>query len=152
MLQPEELQSIANLQLMAKQTVEGAITGMHRSPHKGFSVEFAQHREYVQGDEIRRVDWKVFAKTDRYFVREYEEETNLRAMLLVDASGSMGYAGESGQTKLQQALKLAACLAHIIMRQSDSIGLMTFDTDIRAHIPPRSSNRHLRVLLSLIHI
>ena len=146
MLQPEELQSIANLQLMAKQTVEGAITGMHRSPHKGFSVEFAQHREYVQGDEIRRVDWKVFAKTDRYFVREYEEETNLRAMLLVDASGSMGYAGESGQTKLQHALKLAACLAHIIMRQSDSIGLMTFDTDIRAHIPPRSSNRHLRVL------
>ena len=146
MLQPEELQSIANLQLMAKQTVEGAITGMHRSPHKGFSVEFAQHREYVQGDEIRRVDWKVIAKTDRYFVREYEEETNLRAMLLVDASGSMGYAGESGQTKLQHALKLAACLAHIIMRQSDSIGLMTFDTDIRAHIPPRSSNRHLRVL------
>ena len=146
MLQPEELQSIANLQLMAKQTVEGAITGMHRSPHKGFSVEFAQHREYVQGDEIRRVDWKVFAKTDRYFVREYEEETNLRAMLLVDASGSMGYAGESGQTKLQHALKLAACLAHIIMRQSDSIGLMTFDTDIRTHIPPRSSNRHLRVL------
>lgn len=79
MLQPEELQSIANLQLMANQTVEGVITGMHRSPHKGFSVEFAQHREYVQGDEIRRVDWKVFAKTDRYFVREYEEETNLRA-------------------------------------------------------------------------
>ncbi len=146
MLQPEELQSIANLQLMAKQTVEGAITGMHRSPHKGFSVEFAQHREYVQGDEIRRVDWKVFAKTDRYYVREYEEETNLRAMLLVDASGSMGYAGESGQTKLQHALKLAACLAHIIMKQSDSIGLMTFDTGIRAHIPPRSSNRHLRVL------
>ena len=77
---------------------------------------------------------------------EYEEETNLRAMLLVDSSGSMGYAGESGQTKLQHALKLAACLAHIIMRQSDSIGLMTFDTGIRAHIPPRSSNRHLRVL------
>ncbi|RZO58125.1 MAG: DUF58 domain-containing protein [Limisphaerales bacterium] len=146
MLQPEELQSIANLQLMANQTVEGVITGMHRSPHKGFSVEFAQHREYVQGDEIRRVDWKVFAKTDRYYVREYEEETNLRAMLLVDSSGSMGYAGESGQTKLQHALKLAACLAHIIMRQSDSIGLMTFDTGVRAHIPPRSSNRHLRVL------
>ena len=79
-LQPEELQSIVNLQLMAKQTVEGAISGQHSSPHKGFSVEFAQHREYVQGDEIRRVDWKVFAKTDRYYVREYEEEPNLRAM------------------------------------------------------------------------
>jgi len=145
-LQPEELQSIVNLQLMAKQTVEGAITGQHRSPHKGFSVEFAQHREYVQGDEIRRVDWKVFAKTDRYYVREYEEETNLRAMLLLDASGSMAYAGESGVTKLQHALKLAACLAHIIMKQSDSIGLMTFDTKIRTHIPPRSSTRHLRIL------
>ena len=146
LLQPEELQSIANLQLMAKQAVEGAISGHHRSPHKGFSVEFAQHREYVQGDEIRRVDWKVFAKTDRYYVREYEEETNLRAMLLLDASGSMAYAGESGITKLQHALKLAACLAHIIMKQSDSIGLMTFDTTIRTHIPPRSSIRHLRVL------
>ena len=103
-LQPEELQSIVNLQLMAKQTVEGAITGQHRSPHKGFSVEFAQHREYVQGDEIRRVDWKVFAKTDRYYVREYEEETNLRAMLILDASGSMGYKGENGITKLQHAI------------------------------------------------
>lgn len=145
-LQPEELQSIVNLQLMAKQTVEGAITGQHRSPHKGFSVEFAQHREYVQGDEIRRVDWKVFAKTDRYYVREYEEETNLRAMLLLDASGSMGYKGENGITKLQHAIKLSACLAHIIMKQSDSIGLMTFDTKIRSHIPPRSSARHLRIL------
>ena len=145
-LQPEELQSIVNLQLMAKQTVEGAITGQHRSPHKGFSVEFAQHREYVQGDEIRRVDWKVFAKTDRYYVREYEEETNLRAMLLLDASGSMGYKGENGITKLQHAIKLSACLAHIIMKQSDSIGLMAFDTKIRSHIPPRSSTRHLHVL------
>jgi uncharacterized protein (DUF58 family) len=145
-LQPEELQSIVNLELMAKQTVEGAITGQHRSPHKGFSVEFAQHREYVQGDEIRRVDWKVFAKTDRYYVREYEEETNLRAMLLLDASGSMGYKGENGITKLQHAIKLSACLAHIIMKQSDSIGLMTFDTKIRSHIPPRSSTRHLRIL------
>ena len=145
-LQPEELQSIVSLELMAKQTVEGAITGQHRSPHKGFSVEFAQHREYVQGDEIRRVDWKVFAKTDRYYVREYEEETNLRAMLLLDASGSMGYKGENGITKLQHAIKLSACLAHIIMKQSDSIGLMTFDTKIRSHIPPRSSTRHLRIL------
>ena len=81
LLQPEELQSIANLNLFARQAVEGAISGQHRSPHKGFSIEFAQHREYVQGDDTRRVDWKVFAKTDRYYVREYEEETNLRATL-----------------------------------------------------------------------
>ena len=144
MLQPEELQSIANLQLMAKQTVEGAITGMHRSPHKGFSVEFAQHREYVQGDEIRRVDWKVFAKTDRYFVREYEEETNLRAMLLVDASGVWDTPAKAAKQSCSTHSSWPR--AHIIMRQSDSIGLMTFDTDIRTHIPLRSSNRHLRVL------
>jgi uncharacterized protein (DUF58 family) len=147
MLQPEELQSIANLQLMARQAVEGAISGQHRSPHKGFSVEFAQHREYVQGDEVRRVDWKVFAKTDRYYVREYEEETNLRATLLVDASGSMGYAGEgAAYTKCQYALRLAACIAHIILQQRDSVGLITFDTEVRGFIPPRSSTRHLRIL------
>ena len=147
MLQPEELQSIANLQLMARQAVEGAISGQHRSPHKGFSVEFAQHREYVQGDEVRRVDWKVFAKTDRYYVREYEEETNLRATLLVDASGSMGYAGEGAAfTKCQYALRLAACIAHIILQQRDSVGLITFDTEVRGFIPPRSSTRHLRIL------
>ena len=147
MLQPEELQSIANLQLMARQAVEGAISGQHRSPHKGFSVEFAQHREYVQGDEVRRVDWKVFAKTDRYYVREYEEETNLRATLLVDASGSMGYAGEgAAYTKCQYALRLAACIAHIILQQRDSVGLITFDTEVRGFIPPRSSTRNLRIL------
>ena len=146
LLQPEELQSIANLQLMAKQAVEGAISGHHRSPHKGFSVEFAQHREYVQGDEIRRVDWKVFAKTDRYYIREYEEETNLRATLLVDCSGSMAYGSEGNHTKCQYALRLAACIAHIIMKQRDSIGMITFDTKVRSFIPPRSSTRHLRVL------
>jgi uncharacterized protein (DUF58 family) len=146
LLQPEELQSIANLQLMAKQAVEGAISGQHRSPHKGFSVEFAQHREYVQGDEIRRVDWKVFAKTDRYYVREYEEETNLRATLLVDCSGSMAYGSNGNHTKCQYALRLAACIAYIIMRQRDSIGMITFDNKIRSFIPPRSSTRHLRVL------
>jgi uncharacterized protein (DUF58 family) len=101
----------------------------------------------VQGDEVRRVDWKVFAKTDRYYVREYEEETNLRATLLVDASGSMGYAGEgAAYTKCQYALRLAACIAHIILQQRDSVGLITFDTEVRGFIPPRSSTRHLRIL------
>ena len=146
LLQPKELQSISNLQLMAKQAVEGAIQGHHRSPHKGFSVEFAQHREYVQGDEIRRVDWKVFAKTDRYYVREYEEETNLRATLLIDCSGSMGYGREGRPTKCQYALRLAACIARIIIKQSDSIGLVTFDDRVRSFIPPRSSTRHMSIL------
>ena len=146
LLRPDELQSIRHLSLNAKQAMEGAISGAHRSPHKGFSVEFAQHREYVQGDEIRRVDWKVFAKTDRYYVREYEEETNLRATLLVDCSGSMGYASPGNDTKCRFAVRLAACLARIIIRQADSVGMVTFDDRVRSVIKPKSSKRHLSVL------
>jgi uncharacterized protein (DUF58 family) len=146
LLQPDELQSIANLNLFARQAVEGAISGQHRSPHKGFSIEFAQHREYVQGDDTRRVDWKVFGKTDRYYIREYEEETSLRATLLVDCSGSMDYAREGGISKCQYAMKLAACIAQIIIRQSDSVGMVTFDDQIRSFIPARSSTSHLRLL------
>jgi len=146
-LQPDELARIKNLQVMAKQVVEGVITGMHRSPHKGFSVEFAQHRQYTHGDEIRRLDWKVFGKTDRLYVREYEEETNLRATVLLDMSGSMGYAGEGRKSKFEYAVRLTACLAYLLLQQRDSIGLVTFDTKMRRHIPPRSSTAHLRVLL-----
>ena len=146
LLQPDELQSIANLNLFARQAVEGAISGQHRSPHKGFSIEFAQHREYVQGDDTRRVDWKVFGKTDRYYIREYEEETSLRATLLVDCSGSMDYARAGGISKCQYAMKLAACIAQIIIRQSDSVGMVTFDDQVRSFIPPRSSTSHLRLL------
>ena len=150
LLRPEELQSIKRLKLMAKQAVEGAISGMHRSPHKGISVEFAQLREYVPGDEIRRVDWKVFAKTNRYYVREYEEETTLRATLLVDCSGSMGYGSPGSYTKCHYALRLAACLAEIIIRQSDSVGMITFDDKVRSFDKPKSSQRHLSVLYDQI--
>ena len=118
-LQPDELARIKNLQVMAKQVVEGVITGMHRSPHKGFSVEFAQHRQYTHGDEIRRLDWKVFGKTDRLYVREYEEETNLRATVLLDMSGSMGYAGEGRKSKFEYAVRLTACLAYLLLQQRD---------------------------------
>jgi uncharacterized protein (DUF58 family) len=146
-LQPSDLQRISNLQVFARQVVEGFCSGLHRSPHKGFSVEFKQHRQYVPGDEIKRIDWRVFGRSDRFYIREYEEETNLRATLILDRSGSMGYAGKRGMSKFEYGTKLAACLSYLMLQQSDSVGLVTFDTQIRRYIPPRSRVSHLRVLI-----
>ena len=138
---------LAKLQLLARQLVEGLATGLHRSPHKGASVAFKQHRPYVPGDEIRRLDWRVFARTDRYYIREYEQETNLQATLLVDMSGSMNYAGRNAtQTKAQYACAVAAGLGRLLISQQDAVGLATFDSRIRTFIPPRSRPGHLRVL------
>jgi len=148
-LTPADLQKIANLQVLARLVVEGVCSGLHTSPHKGFSVEFREHRQYVQGDEIRRLDWKVFGKTDRLYIKEYEEETNLRATLLVDVSGSMGYAG-AGISKARYATQLAACLSYLLLRQADSVGLVTFDQKVRDYIPPRSRPSHLRVVLEAL--
>ena len=154
-LAPGDLATIANLQVLARLVVEGYCSGLHRSPHKGFSVEFKQHRQYVPGDDLRYLDWKVFGKSDRFFIREYEAETNLRATLLVDASGSMGYdgletgatRGTAGVTKHHYATRLAACLAYLHLKQQDAVGLVTFDTEVRTYIPPRSRPKHLRSLL-----
>lgn len=145
-LTPADLQKISNLQLFARQVVEGFCTGLHRSPHKGFSVEFKQHRQYVPGDEIRHIDWRVFGRSDRFYIREYEEETNLRATLLLDLSGSMAY-GQGPVTKYQYAVRLAACLAYLMLGQQDSVGMVTFDSKIRRYIPPRSRVSHLQVLM-----
>lgn len=151
-LDPRDMAKVSNLAVLARTVVEGFCSGLHRSPHKGFSIEFKQHRQYVSGDDLRYLDWKVFGKSDRFFIREYEEETNLRAMLLVDASGSMAYQGEgNGQglrlSKLAYANRLAACLAYLMLRQQDSVGMVTFDTQVRRFIPARSRARHLQVLL-----
>jgi uncharacterized protein (DUF58 family) len=147
-LTPSDFQRISNLQVFARQVVEGFTTGLHRSPHKGFSVEFKQHRQYVPGDEIRHIDWRVFGRSDRFYIREYEEETNLRATILLDRSGSMDYGGEPGQaSKFDYATRLAACLSYLMLQQSDGVGLVTFDTEIRRYIPPRSRVSHLKVLL-----
>jgi len=145
-LKPSDLQRISNLQIFARQVVEGFCSGLHRSPHKGFSVEFKQHRQYVPGDEIRHIDWRVFGRSDRFFIREYEEETNLRATIILDRSGSMSY-GRDGITKFDYATRLAACLAYLMLGQQDSVGLVTFDTEIRSYIPPRSRVSHLKVLI-----
>ena len=146
---PAALERVASLQLIARTVVESFISGQHRSVYKGFSVEFAQHRQYARGDEIRHIDWKVFGKSDRLFIKQYEEETNLRATICIDASGSMKYAG-GGEQKFAYARKVAAALAHLMIGQSDSVGLVTFDTDIRTHVPPRSTSSHYLNLLKIL--
>ncbi|MBN1344883.1 MAG: DUF58 domain-containing protein [Phycisphaerae bacterium] len=146
LIDPKVLVKLGRLELIARQVVEGFISGKHRSPFKGFSVEFAEHREYTPGDDLRDLDWRVYARSDRYYVKQYEEETNLRAYLLVDSSGSMKYAG-NGVSKHRYAQCVAATLAHLMLHQQDAVGLVTFDNAMRRHIPPRSRPSHLRVLL-----
>lgn len=146
-LQAEDITSLQQLQLFARTVVEGFTTGHHASPHKGFSVEFRQHRPYVQGDEIRRLDWKVFGRSDRFYIREYDEETNLRATIVLDASGSMNYRGSKGVLKFDYARKLAASLAYLLMSQQDAVGLVTFDSQLRENIPCRTKITHLHLLL-----
>jgi len=149
-LESQDLARISNLQLFARTVVEGFCTGLHASPHKGFSVEFKQHRPYTPGDEIRRIDWKVFGRSDRFYIREYEEETNLRCNILLDVSGSMAYEGSAGVQKFEYARRVAACLAYLMVSQQDAVGLVSFDTEVRAMIPARSRISHLKVLLDTI--
>ena len=149
-LHAEDITSLQNLQLFARTVVEGFTTGQHASPHKGFSVEFRQHRPYVQGDEIRRLDWKVFGRSDRFYIREYDEETNLRATVVLDASGSMGYRGQKGVMKFDYARKLAASLAYLLMSQQDAVGLITFDSKVRDVIPCRTKITHLHLMLETL--
>jgi uncharacterized protein (DUF58 family) len=148
-IDPTALSRYGGLALIARDTVEGFLTGVHKSPYKGYSVEFAEHRQYYPGDEIRRLDWRVLAKTERYYIKEYEEETNLKAYLLVDASGSMAYHGKT-ESKFEYARHVAACLAYLMLHQLDAVGLVTHDTRIRQIIPPRASAKHLLRLLQAL--
>jgi uncharacterized protein (DUF58 family) len=143
---PKVLAGISNLYLRARWVVEGMMSGVHRSRSKGFSVEFEEHREYSPGDEIRRIDWKALGKFDRYFIKEYEDETNLRAYLLVDTSGSMDYASD-GITKFDYGCTLAASLAYLILRQQDAAGVVTFSDHIEAFIPPKAKRDYLLQIL-----
>ena len=137
LLPPRELLRLGSLELVARLVVEGYLSGRHRSPGRGGSLEFAEHRPYVPGDDLRRVDWKVYGRTDRWYVRESEQETNLRATLVVDASASMGYASGENASKWEYARALAASLAWLLLAQQDAVGLATFGDGIRAFIPPR---------------
>src|SRR3954465_12699495 len=144
-LDPSALPRFGRLELLARLVVEGVMAGLHKSPFKGFSVEFAEHRQYGPGDEIKHIDWRTYGKTDRYYVKEFEEETNLKAYLVVDTSSSMGYAGKTA-SKFEYARQLAASLAYLMISQRDAVGLVTFDTEFRAMIPPRSAPGHFSVL------
>jgi uncharacterized protein (DUF58 family) len=146
---PTSLAKYGHLTLVARNLVEGFLTGVHKSPYKGFSVEFAEHRQYYPGDEIRHIDWRAVAKTDRYYVKEYEEETNLKAYLLVDASGSMAYKGAS-PAKFQFAQYVAASLAYLMLHQRDAVGLVLHDTHVRAQIKPRATSKHLLQVLKAL--
>lgn len=141
-LHPETIGRISRLDLRARHIVEGFLSGIHRSPYFGQSVEFLQHREYAPGDELRHVDWKVWARQDRYYVKQFEEDTNLRATLLVDVSGSMLY-GSGKLNKYEYGCTIAACLAYLLLRQQDGVGCVAFDDSIRAKVPQRSRRSHL---------
>jgi uncharacterized protein (DUF58 family) len=143
---PTSLAKYGRLALVARTLVEGFLTGAHKSPYKGFSVEFAEHRQYYPGDEIRHIDWRAYGKTDRYYIKEFEEETNLRAHLLVDASGSMAFKG-AHLSKFEYAQYIAASLAYLMLHQRDAVGLVTHDTKIRQIIKPKASSKHLLRLL-----
>jgi uncharacterized protein (DUF58 family) len=149
LLDPTRLARYGQLALTAHQLVEGFLTGVHKSPYKGYSVEFAEHRQYYPGDEIRHIDWRAVAKTDRYYIKEYEEETNLKAHLLVDASGSMAYRGKH-PSKFQHAQHIAAALAYLLLHQRDAVGLMLHDSRFRQVIKPRSHSKHLLQILQAL--
>jgi uncharacterized protein (DUF58 family) len=144
---PTELARYGGLTLVARTVVEGFLSGIHRSPFKGFSVEFAEHRQYYPGDEIRHIDWRAYGKTDRYFIKEYEEETNLKAYLVVDASGSMKYRGRQKLSKFEYAQQVAASMAYLLLAQLDAVGLVTHDTKLRSLVPPKTSSKHLLTIL-----
>lgn len=149
-LQPEVVAQLDSIELRARLIVEGFITGLHKSPYRGFSVEFAEHRPYNPGDALRHVDWKVYAKTDRFFVKQFEEETNLRHHVVLDTSASMHYRHRAGLSKLQYAAHLAAALHYLMLRQRDATGLIAFDEKLHTFMPPKATGAYLRVLLARI--
>ena len=149
--------TLTRLELVARSVMEGFVSGRHKSPHKGFSVEFAEHRQYVPGDDLRDLDWRVLARKDRYYIKQYIEETNLRATILLDASGSMAYRGEQAAeqdgrrlSKFEYAQYIAAVLSYLLIGQQDAVGMVTFDSAIRSYIPARSRASQVRTILEQI--
>lgn len=148
-IDPSLLAKLPSIKLRARAVVEGVLSGLHRSPYQGQSVEFAEHKEYAPGDELRHVDWKAFGKLDRYYVKRFEHETELSVLLAIDASGSMNY-GSTPLTKLETAATLAAALAHLLIRQQDAVGLALFRDGALSYVPPRSGAGHVRVLIEAL--
>lgn len=148
LLKPDLLSQLAPLELRARKIVEGFISGLHKSPYYGFSVEFAEHRPYNPGDDLKHVDWKVYGKSERFYVKQYEEETNLRCYVLLDASSSMYYKHFAEWTKLRYGIHFGAALMYLMHRQRDASGLILFSNEIEAFIPAKSSYSHLRMIFS----
>jgi uncharacterized protein (DUF58 family) len=148
-LDPTVLAGLDNLELRARIAVEGFVSGLHKSPHRGFSVEFNDYRNYYPGDDMRHVDWKLYARSEKFYIKQYEDETNVRCMIVLDCSASMAYASGS-LTKLDYGITLASALAYFIMQQRDAVGLITFDEALKDYIPPKCRQPHLmRILRSL---
>jgi uncharacterized protein (DUF58 family) len=151
-LQPAVVAQLANMELRARLVVEGFITGLHRSPYHGFSVEFTEHRQYMPGDEIKHIDWKAYGKTDRFYIKQFEEETNLKSYLIVDASRSMDYASKGNIKKFEYASYIAAALAYLMIEQRDAVGLTLFDEGVRLLLPPRATRSYLKVILKELEL
>jgi uncharacterized protein (DUF58 family) len=149
-LDPAVIARLSTLELRARMVVEGFLSGLHRSPFKGFSVEFAEYRQYLPGDDLSTIDWKVYARSDRYYVKKFEEETNLNCYILLDVSASMGYGRKGGPTKIEYAQMLAASLAYLMNRQRDAVALTAFDDAIVQMLPPSARPGHLRSLLATL--
>ncbi len=150
-LHPEAIKRISRLDLRARHIVEGFLSGMHRSPYFGQSVEFLQHREYVTGDDLRHVDWKVWARQDRLYIKQYEEDTNLRCTLLVDVSNSMRY-GNGAMNKYEYACTVASSLAYLVLKQQDAVGCVSFDSRIRMSVPIRSKRNHILSVIESLNV
>lgn len=150
-LHPEAIKRLGRLEIRARYIVEGFLSGMHRSPYFGQSVEFLQHREYTAGDDLRHIDWKVWAKQDRYYVKQFEEETNLRCTMLVDVSGSMQY-GSGPLSKNEYGCTIAASLAYLLLRQQDAVGCVAFDEQVRNKVPLRSKRNHLNSIIQALSV
>lgn len=150
-LNPQIIARLDNMSLRARLVVEGFIIGLHRSPYHGFSVEFAEHRPYLPGDEVKHIDWKLYGKTDRYYIRQFEEETNLKSYLLLDKSGSMGF-GSGSVTKLTYGSYLAAALSYLMLKQQDAVSLTLFDTEVKSYLPPLAKRSHLNQVLGALEM
>jgi len=151
-LQPDVVAKLSNMELVARLVVEGFITGLHKSPYHGFSVEFAEHRQYMPGDEIRHIDWKIYGKTDRYYIKQFEEETNLKSYMILDASKSMSFASEGRLTKLEYASYICAALAHLMVQQRDAVGFTIYDENIRISMPPHATKSYLREIMRQLEL
>lgn len=148
-IDPTVLSSLDNLELRARVVVEGFVSGLHKSPHRGFSVEFTDYRHYYRGDDMRHVDWKLYARSDKFYIKQYEDETNVRCYVVLDSSASMGYAS-GAMSKLEYGRTLASALAYFIMRQRDAVGLITFDEQVNEYIPALCRQPHLIRILRVL--